>query len=109
MADEQQRVAAAAVNLILLKRRRRRTVWVKPWISRRSSHGAYSRLVRELWVEDLIQLQSLLRMSSTGIEEIATYFSRETSYFRFHYYINKNESTLTGGLCSFLCASFTVV
>jgi hypothetical protein len=79
MSDEQQRVAAAVVMLILLKRRRKITIWVKPWISRRHSHGAYSCLFRELWVENFIQLRNLLRMSSSDIEEIVAWIGPAVS------------------------------
>ena len=49
--ESDEETAAAIVALLLVKRnrkKRKRTMWVKPWLKRRTNLGLYEMLVQEL-------------------------------------------------------------
>ena len=49
--ESDEETAAAIVALLLVKRnrkKRKRTMWVKPWLGRRTNLGLYEMLVQEL-------------------------------------------------------------
>ena len=45
-------IIANAVQIINKKRQRHRRQWTRPWIQRRSQHGAHHALLQELTTED---------------------------------------------------------
>ena len=68
MADDDDADAIAAVCLIAVARedrKRKRTVWVQPWLSSRSTHGAYYALLQEL---DTRSFKNFLRMDRDSFE-----------------------------------------
>ena len=54
-------IIANAVKIIR-KRQRRRRQWTRPWIQRRSQHGAKHALLQELTTEDPDGFRTFLRM-----------------------------------------------
>ena len=69
MDSDDECAAAAVVVAILIKKRKRlrkkreRSVWVKPWLSRRNELGADRTLLREFRLEDDEEYKKFLRMS----------------------------------------------
>lgn len=70
MACSKRQAAAIIILLLDDKKRRKKKVWVKNWLLRRSTAGAYTQLINELQVEDPIQIQNFARMSSTDIDNL---------------------------------------
>lgn len=69
--SRKRRVAAAVIiNYILKKRRKTRTrkCWVKEWIAKRGTQGAYSKLLVELRCEDSQYFKNFLRMSASDFQ-----------------------------------------
>ena len=67
--DSDYECAAAAVLIAIvskkrkrLRKKRQRSVWVKPWLSRRNELGVDSTLLREFRLEDDEEYQKFLRM-----------------------------------------------
>lgn len=46
------------------KKKKKRSVWVREWILRRESDGAYNRLMSELIIEDPMQFYNFMRMKA---------------------------------------------
>ena len=80
MDTEVEGVAATAVIAIVVKRkkknRKKRSAWVKPWLTRKTEFGAYSNLLNEFRIEDLIEYQKFLRISPEIFDE----FLRKTKH-----------------------------
>jgi hypothetical protein len=60
-------IAAAAVK----SKRKRRSVWVKGWLQRRRTSGAYSCLLPELASTDESALRNFLRMDADTFRDLA--------------------------------------
>ena len=60
--------------LIVVKRekqnRKKRSACVEPWLTRRTEFGAYSNLLNEFRIEDLIEYQKFLRISPEIFDEL---------------------------------------
>ncbi|KAJ8931570.1 hypothetical protein NQ314_015517 [Rhamnusium bicolor] len=69
MSHRRRRAAAAAVFIAISRKQRRektrKRIWVKEWIAKRPTFGAYTMLLEELRSEDPKQLKIFLRMSET--------------------------------------------
>lgn len=67
MSRRRKRAAAAAVLIAISRKQRRKKarkrIWVKEWIARRPTLGAYTMLLDELRSEDPNKLKKFLRMS----------------------------------------------
>lgn len=66
MSRRKKRAAATALLVAILRkqsRKSRKRIWVKEWIARRPSLGAYAMLLKELRNEDPKHLNNFLRMS----------------------------------------------
>ena len=50
--------------------KRRRKIWVKNWIKKRSIHGAYHQLMKELSCLDVSGYRNFVRMDSTSFETL---------------------------------------
>ena len=50
--------------------KRRRKIWVKNWIKKRSIHGAYHQLMKELSCLDVSRYRNFVRMDSTSFETL---------------------------------------
>ena len=59
---------AAAARLVRRKKRKRRAVWVRDWLSKRESNGAYNQLMAELRVNDINSFRRFLRMDCSDFE-----------------------------------------
>ena len=75
MAPNKAVSASCIIIAILMKRKKRRRVkkracWVKKWISRRASLGAYQTLLRELQEEDPFSYRNFLRMDHNTFQEL---------------------------------------
>ncbi len=76
MDSDHEFAAAAVVVAILSKKRKRvrkkrqRSVWVKPWLSRRNELSIESTLLREFRLEDDEEYKKFLRMSSENFDEL---------------------------------------
>ena len=76
MDSDNECAAAAVVVAILIKKRKRlrkkreRSVWVKPWLSRRNELGADRTLLREFRLEDDEEYKKFLRMSPENFDEL---------------------------------------
>lgn len=77
----------------LLKRMRRKTrkakersVWVRPYLTRRASHGHYDNLMRELALEDPQLYRNFLRLDEGQfnqiVERVRPRLQRETTFWR---------------------------
>ena len=44
------------------RQRREKTMWVRPWLSRRAEYGAYTNLMKELELEDPKAFRNFMRM-----------------------------------------------
>ena len=64
-------IIANAVKIIR-KRQRRRRQWTRPWIQRRSHHGAHHALLQELTTEDPDGFRNFLRMDKADFDELLT-------------------------------------
>ena len=65
--------ATAAIAIVVKRRkknRKKRSAWVKPWLTRRTKFGAYSNLLNEFRIEDLIEYQKCLRISPEIFDEL---------------------------------------
>ena len=64
------------LSILLLRRRRRRLraanrkKWVRSWISRRQTHGAFANIVQELNSEDTEKFRQFHRLDRNSFEEI---------------------------------------
>ena len=65
-----RRVMERSQKRIEISRKRRRTVWVKPWLSRRFQLGAYDTLMIELANEDIDGYIAFQRLAPDLFEEI---------------------------------------
>ena len=72
--------ALAVLTLLskgLMRKKMKRTVWVKGWLLKRNSLGAYNALVRELAVSDSSCYRNFLRMSDDSfyllLQKVGTY------------------------------------
>lgn len=76
MTNVTRRKAAAAIAIaILLKKKksskkRKRSVWVKPWLQRRPTLGAYDTLLKEFQLADQKEFEQFLRLSPQLFEEL---------------------------------------
>ncbi len=60
---------AAASRLIKRKKRKKRTVWVRDWLSKRESNGAYNQLMAELRLDDTSNsFRPSLRMNCSDLK-----------------------------------------
>ena len=50
--------------------KRRRKIWVKNWIKKRSIHGAYHQLMKELYCLDVSGYRKIFQMDSTSFETL---------------------------------------
>ena len=50
--------------------KRRRKIWIKNWINKRSIHGAYHQLMKELSCLDVLGYINFVRMDSTSFETL---------------------------------------
>ena len=48
----------------------KRKCWVKNWVRRRDRHGAYTKLIRELQLEDAQQFRNFTRMSAVEVQSL---------------------------------------
>ena len=68
------------------KRRKQRTVWVKPWISRRDELGAYNALINEMAMTDREDYRRFMRMNTETftelIEKLRSYITKRTTIMR---------------------------
>ena len=55
--------AAGNIHQKTKKKRKKRTVWVKPWLSKRPKLGIFSCLLEEMRLEDKEGYKNYLRMS----------------------------------------------
>ena len=65
--------ACAVVVAIMIRRkqrRRKRSKWVKSWLQRRSSQGAYHQLVQELRLGDIASYRNFVRMDAESFDEL---------------------------------------
>ena len=75
MDSDLELAAAAVVVAVVTKRRRKRkrkprSVWVKPWLEKRSKLGVYDTLIRELRLEEEEEYTKFLRMNAADFEEV---------------------------------------
>ena len=65
------------------KRRKQRTVWVKPWRSRRDELGAYNALINEMAMTDREDYRRFMRMHTETftelIEKLRPYITKRTT------------------------------
>ena len=61
-------VGACAV--VIVTRLRRHRFWVREWLQRRESYGAYHQLLQELQLMDTSSYRNFLRMDSSSFEEL---------------------------------------
>ena len=66
VAAEEERAARRRQR----RRRRERTMWVRPWLSRRAEYGAYTNLMKELELEDPKAFRNYLRMEPAMFKEL---------------------------------------
>ena len=67
------RLASTLIITVLLtkgrvKSRRKRKLWVRKWIARRESRGAYNAIMQELRLEDAEGYRRYLRMNTDSFE-----------------------------------------
>lgn len=81
-----RKIAAATICLILRRKQVKRSCWVRNWIERRSTHGAFATLTAELRMEDHQQFRNFIRMTATDFEHllqgIATKIKKNDTKFR---------------------------
>ena len=98
MGDTSDDVTLVALSALLLgygikfregrkkKRRKQRTVWVKPWISRRDELGAYNALINEMVMTDREDYRRFMRMNTETftelIEKLRPYITKRTTIMR---------------------------
>ncbi len=64
--------------ILLLRRRKRRSraanrkTWIKSWVSRRQTQGAFANIVRELDCEDPEKFRQFHRLDRASFEEVLT-------------------------------------
>ena len=65
------------LSILLLRRRRRRRLrapnrkkWVRTWVSRRQTHGAFANIVQELNLEDAEKFKQFHRLDRNLFEEV---------------------------------------
>ena len=64
------------LSILLLRRRRRRLrapnrkKWVRTWVSRRQTHGAFANIVQELNLEDAEKFKQFHRLDRNLFEEV---------------------------------------
>lgn len=72
--DSDEETAAAIVVCVLAKRskrrKRKRSVWVKPWLTRRNVFGFYDTLMQELRQENIEEYIKFLKMPPMFFDEI---------------------------------------
>ena len=66
-------VAVVIISLVILfkkkKKGRKRSIWFKPWLTRRATRGIYNNLVRERQLEDEEEYKKLLKMIQVNSTE----------------------------------------
>ena len=67
--------SGAAILIVLLKKKKRkkkrlRTVWVKPWLTRRNKPGVDNTLLQEFQLEDGDEYKRFLRITPDNFNEI---------------------------------------
>ena len=55
-----------------MRRKRKRSVWVKLWLQRRSLHGQYEQLMKELHTDDVSAFTNFMRMAPQAFHELLT-------------------------------------
>lgn len=65
--------ACAVVVAVMIRRKqrwRKRSTWVKSWLQRRSSQGAYHQLLQELRLGDIASYRNFVRMDAESFDEL---------------------------------------
>ena len=70
MDSEEECAAIISKRTKKRKQRRHRSIWVKPWLSRRSELGVYNTLLQELRFEEINDYKKFLRISPENFDEI---------------------------------------
>lgn len=75
MSRTRRLAAAVAVAVIITRKRRviKKRIWVRNWIARRATLGAYAQLLQELRNEDPKQFKIFLRMSEEDFNLLLTF------------------------------------
>ncbi|KAJ8929607.1 hypothetical protein NQ314_017714 [Rhamnusium bicolor] len=55
----------------MARKKKKRSVWVREWILKLESDGAYNRLMSELIIEDPMQFYNFMRMKAVDFEDLA--------------------------------------
>ena len=81
-------VGACAVVIVTRLQRRRRIrrhrFWVREWLQRRESYGAYHQLLQELQLMDTSSYRNFLRMDSSSFEELLSKIAPKITFYDDH-------------------------